>query len=127
MEITLLFTALLGLWFCGLSVRTIVGRRTNRISLGSGESDDLLRRVRTHANFSEYIPLLLFVLFLLELQGVSHLWLILYGVAILLGRALHAYGLSSAKAPFWARVWGMQLTLWPLLFGSIGLLLIYFF
>ena len=127
MEITLFVTGALGIVFFVLSLRTILGRRDNRVSLGSGESDDLLRRIRTHANFAEYVPYLLIILFLLELQGVSQLWLLIYGGAVIVGRGLHAYGLASAKTPMWARIWGMQLTLWPLLFGSIGLLVIYFF
>ncbi len=127
METTLFFTGLLGIWFFVLSLRTIFGRRDNRVSLGTGQSDDLLRRVRMHGNFAEYIPFLLIIMMLLELQGVSQWLLLTYGGLILVGRGLHAYGLWSPKTPMWARIWGMQLTLWPLFGGCVGLLVIYFF
>lgn len=126
MEITIFFTALLGLWYFVLSARTIAGRGKYKVSLGSGESDDMLRRVRTHANFSEYIPLLLIIMGLLEFKEVSQIFLVLFGASLVVGRGLHFYGLYSAGTPFWPRVLGMHLTLWPLVIGCCYLLVITF-
>jgi uncharacterized membrane protein YecN with MAPEG domain len=122
MEVTIFFTAFLGFWYVALSVRTIVGRGKYKVSLGSGESDDMLRRVRTHANFAEYIPLLLIVMGLLEFKDVSQIFLVLFGLSLVVGRGLHFYGLYSARTPLWPRVLGMHLTLWPLIIGCFYLL-----
>lgn len=122
MEITILFTAILGIMFFGLSLRTILGRGKNKVNLGTGNSDDMLRRVRTHANFAEYIPLLLIIMGLLEYQGVSDTLLYAFGTIVVIGRILHFYGLYSATTPMWARVYGMQCTLWPLVLGCTVLL-----
>ncbi len=122
MEITLVFTGILGILFFFLSLRTILGRGKNKVSLGTGDSDDMLRRVRTHANFSEYIPLLLIILGLLEYKEVPDALLYTFGSIVVIGRILHFYGLYSSQTPGWARVYGMQCTLWPLLTGSLYLL-----
>ncbi len=118
LPITALFTGILGIIFFGLSLRTILGRGKNKVNLGTGDSDDMLRRVRTHANFAEYIPLILIIMGLLEYHGVSNVLLYAYGVVIVLGRGLHFYGLYSPQTPGWARIYGMQCTLWPLVLGS---------
>jgi uncharacterized protein len=122
LPITTLFTAILGVLFFVLSLRTINGRTKNKVSLGTGDSDDMLRRVRTHANFAEYIPLLLIILGLLEYRGVPDSMLYIFGTIVVVGRILHFYGLYSATTPLWARIYGMQCTLWPLLLGSLYLL-----
>lgn len=122
MEVTTVYVGILGIAYFALSMRTILGRGKNKISLGTGNSDDMLRRVRTHANFSEYVPLLIIILGLLEYHKVSEVALHIYGVAIVLGRALHFYGLLTPTTPMWSRVLGMQLTLFPLLLGALALI-----
>jgi uncharacterized protein len=124
MEITIVFTGILGIFFFALSLRTIAGRGKNKVSLGTGDSDDMLRRVRTHANFAEYVPLFLIILGLLEYQGVSDSVLYVFGVVVVIGRVLHFYGLYSPQTPSWARVYGMQCALWPLVLGSAYLLFV---
>jgi uncharacterized protein len=122
MEITILFTGILGIMFFGLSLRTILGRGKNKVNLGTGNSDDMLRRVRTHANFAEYIPFLLIIMGLLEYQGTPDTILYLFGTVVVIGRMLHFYGLYSPQTPGWARIYGMQCTLWPLVLGCAVLL-----
>lgn len=118
LPVTILFAGILGLLFFSLSLRTIYGRVKNKVNLGTGDSDDMLRRVRTHANFAEYIPFLLIIMGLLEYHSVSSTFLYVYGTVVVLGRCLHVYGLYSPQTPGWARVYGMQCTLWPLVLGS---------
>ena len=120
--ITLITTGILGIIFFMHSLRTIKGRAATKTSLGDGGHDLMTRRIRTHGNFSEYIPLLLLILLLLEISNITKVVLIAYATAVVVGRALHFYGLYSKDTPFWARVWGMQLTLWPLMFGSLAII-----
>lgn len=120
--ITLITTGILGLLFFIHSLRTINGRRLTKTNLGDGGNELMTRRIRIHANFAEYIPLLLFILFLLETNLVPKLVLVVFSITVVIGRLFHFYGLYSEDTPGWARVLGMQFTLWPLVLGSTYLL-----
>lgn len=122
MIITSLFTAVLALIFFAHSLRVILARGTTKTNLGDGGNDVMFRRIRIHGNFAEYAPILIIILGLLEYAGANQSLLITYALIVVLGRLLHAYGLWSAETPGWARILGMQLTLWPLLLGALGLL-----
>ena len=122
--ITLISTGILGIIFFIHSLRIIQGRGLTKTSLGDGGNDLMTRRIRIHGNFAEYIPLLLFILFLLESSRAHVVILSLFASALVLGRLLHFYGLYSKETPMWARIGGMQLTLWPLIIGSLYLIYI---
>jgi uncharacterized membrane protein YecN with MAPEG domain len=85
LPVTALYAGSLALWFLVLSYR-VVGRRRAGISLGDGDDPGMLRVVRGHANFAEYVPLALIMLAILELGGTSLLVLHLLGLALLAGR-----------------------------------------
>ena len=80
------------------------------ISLGDGDDPGMLRVVRGHANFAEYVPLALIMLAILELGGTSLLVLHLLGLALLAGRLLHGYALSFTQQFGFGRFWGTLLT-----------------
>jgi uncharacterized membrane protein YecN with MAPEG domain len=117
-----IYAALLALLYVYLSVRTIGVRRRVQVALGAGENPEMLRAMRVHANFAEYVPLALILIYLVEAQGTAA-WLVhALGVALLLGRCLHAYGVSQVKETFFFRVSGMVLT-FNVLGVSAGLIL----
>ncbi|MGR3513456.1 MAG: MAPEG family protein [Paracoccaceae bacterium] len=121
LTITSLFAALLGAWYLVLTVRVILTRRSEGVSLGSGDSKALERRVRAHGNCAEYVPLAIVLLALLELQGTAGWLLVTLGGILLIGRLLHGYALSfTSYSPL--RVPGMGLTLLAL--GSMVLVLL---
>jgi len=62
MHIVPLYAALLALIFVALSVRTLRMRRRLRIAVGDGGDTALLRAMRVHANFAEYVPLSLLLI-----------------------------------------------------------------
>jgi uncharacterized membrane protein YecN with MAPEG domain len=124
LPITMLFTGLLGLLFMFHTVRVILARRSAHITLGMGDSDALLRTVRIHGNFSEYVPLLLLIMALLELSAVSETALYAFGISVVAGRLLHFYGIYSPTTPGIARIIGMVLTFIPLILGSVALILL---
>jgi uncharacterized membrane protein YecN with MAPEG domain len=117
-----LYAALLGLLFFYLSVRTIGVRRRLQIGIGTGDSPEMLRAVRVHSNFAEYVPLVLVLVFLVESQGAPALLVHALGLCLLLGRCAHAYGVSQVKETFAFRITGMMLTFTALL-GSCAFLL----
>ncbi len=107
-----------------LAIRVIGTRRAQKIGLGDGDDRDLRRRIRAHGNFSEYAPLLLVILLALPLLGAKE-WLIhAIGMTGLVGRVLHAVGLSKTGGTSWPRVAGMVLTFTALLAGAVGLLVL---
>jgi uncharacterized protein len=116
--VTGLYAALLGVLFVLLSLRTVRLRRKLRIGLGDAGHPAMLRAVRVHANFSEYVPLSLMLLCLAEVQAAP-VWLLhTLGIALLLARLIHAYGVSQVHEKIKFRVAGVSLTLSILLITS---------
>ncbi len=119
-KITLLFASLHVLLMLALAARVVMHRRTHRIGIGHGGDKDLARKVRAHGNFIEYVPVALLMLGLLELSGLGAAWLWGLGGALLLARALHAYGLSRHAGVSPGRFWGVILT-WVVLLAMSGM------
>jgi uncharacterized membrane protein YecN with MAPEG domain len=117
-----LYTALITLLYLSLSWRVIAYRRANSISLGDTGDKNLLKRMRAQANCAEYAPLGLILLLMTELVGAPTLALHALGIALLLGRILHAYGFASTPQKIIFRQIGMMLTLAMLALCSLGLL-----
>lgn len=121
LSVTPVYAALIVALFLFLSARVITYRRDNLISLGDQGDKQLLKRIRAHANFTEYAPLCLLLLVLLELQGAPALLLHLLGVMLLVGRITHGYALSRTPTQLTLRVLGMGLTLAQLGLSAIAL------
>lgn len=122
MAITALYAALLTLLFITLSANVVVKRRSHRVSLGDGGLPDMRHAIRAHGNFTEYAPLGLVILALVELRGAPFWQIHGVGAALLTGRLLHAYGLTRQQEVNAPRVVGMVLTFTSLLVGTICLL-----
>jgi uncharacterized membrane protein YecN with MAPEG domain len=114
-QITAFYAALLGLLTLLLAIRVVRGRWTGRVGLGDGGQADLARRIRVHGNTTETVPMALILLLVLELTGVGATWLHGFGIALLVGRVLHAWGLSRHGGTSFGRMVGTVLT-----FGAIG-------
>jgi hypothetical protein len=116
LSITAFYAALLAVLFLFLSVRVIGWRRERRVEFGHGEDTELLRRMRVHANFAEYVPFTLLLMALAESMAPPHLLLHVAGLLLVAGRLLHAYGVSQSPPVMRYRVYGMWLT-----FVALGL------
>ena len=57
--ITLLTASLLGLIFIWLSARVIGARVKNEALIGDNGDTELIFAIRTHGNFTEYVPIFL--------------------------------------------------------------------
>jgi len=97
MQITAFYASLLVPLFLLLSVRIIRMRFGARVSIGDGGDKELLRRMRVHSNFAEYVPFALVLMGLAESLALDARLLHGAGIALLLGRAAHAYGMSQSK------------------------------
>jgi uncharacterized protein len=122
MPVTPLYAAILGLVFVALSLQTIRLRRRHRVALGDGDQAPLRRAMRVHANFAEYVPLALLLMFFVERGGGSALRIHVLGIALLAGRLLHAWGVSQVRENFRYRTVGMVLTFSVIISASLFLL-----
>ena len=110
MVVTPLYAGLLALWLMLLSLRVIDRRRTARVSLGDGGNSYLQRAIRGQANFTEYVPLALLMLAILELAHFSIYVLHALGILLVVARVLHGYALSFRRDFPFGRYWGAVLT-----------------
>jgi uncharacterized membrane protein YecN with MAPEG domain len=126
MPTTSLYAAVLSLVFVALSIRTIRTRRRQKIAIGDAGDATMLRAMRVHANFAEYVPLSLVLIYLVEVVSGSATLVHGLGLVLIVGRLSHAYGVSQPDEAFGYRVTGMALTLTTILSCSGILLYLYF-
>ena len=123
MTILPVYAALLALLFVLLSIRTIRTRHSRKVALGHGDDPAMLRAMRVHANFAEYVPLALLLIYFVE-TGSHAPWLVHFlGSALLLGRLCHAFGMSRTPENFRYRVLGMGLTFSVILVSAAYILI----
>ena len=111
MQTAVLYTGLFILLF--IVLKGLVGRvrMSEKIMFGDGANERLQRAQRTQGNAVEDVPVTL-----IGLLGLGALaapvWLIhALGALFLLGRVLHAVGLSGSSGGSPGRMWGTLLTL----------------
>ena len=97
--------ALLNLW---LVVRVGRVRTSEKVSIGDGGNDRLIRRMRAHSNYIENTAFVLILLALVELGLGSSIWLWAVGALYLVGRILHALGMDGMM---WGRMAGVAITM----------------
>lgn len=93
--VTLLYASFFTLFALVLSFRAGSFRGNAQISVLFGEPPnmELAQRVRVHQNFLEYVPLILILFGLLEVSGVSRMFLYVMGDLLIVARIAHAIGL----------------------------------
>jgi uncharacterized membrane protein YecN with MAPEG domain len=122
MHILPIYAALLGFLFFYLSVRTIGLRRKLQIGIGSKESHEMLRAMRVHSNFAEYVPISLLLIYFVEIQGAHPMLVHALGALLVVGRLVHAYGVSQMNEKFVFRISGMVMTFTALLTSACVLM-----
>ena len=108
--VTSIYAAFAGLIIVVLAFRVVRMRRKERVALGHGENKYLRRAVRVHANATEYLPIILILMLLYEVNDGKIWQLHLYGSLAILGRLLHAWWLSQHTGRSFGRTWGTVLT-----------------
>ena len=124
--ITPIYAALFGLIFVFLSIRVIKQRVKNQVTIGDGQHPELMRTMRVHGNFAEYVPLALLLLFFLETQTNHSVFIHVLGLVLLAGRLIHAYGVSKTDEELHFRKIGMILTFIVILSSAVRILFSYF-
>jgi uncharacterized membrane protein YecN with MAPEG domain len=108
--VTSIIASLLTVIFIRLSFAVISLRRKNKVGLGSGGHDDLERAIRAQGNFAEYVPFGIILIACLELNGAPWWLVALPGIALIIGRLIHAAGINMPPPNFSKRVMGMKFT-----------------
>lgn len=122
MRITGLYAALGALLMFVLAARVMFLRHRHGVGLGSGGEESLTRAIRAHANAVEYLPIALLLLLILELDQ-TRIWLLnVFGIVLIVGRILHAIGLSSNAGTSFGRFVGTALTMLVILVMALLLL-----
>ena len=99
--------ALLNLW---LAYRIVRVRMAAKVMHGDGGNSLLANRMRAQSNFIEYTPIVLILLGLVEMARGTNMWLWAAGIAYIVARILHAFGLERA-APNPLRAIGIAVTM----------------
>jgi uncharacterized membrane protein YecN with MAPEG domain len=110
LPITLTLAAACAFLTFWLGVRCSKIRVKAQILHGDGGDALLGKRMRAHANFSEYAPIVLILTALVELAVGSSIWLWIAALAFVIGRIAHAFGMDSDK-PGALRAGGILLTM----------------
>lgn len=125
MPITPFYAALFGIILFVLSIRTIRLRRQLRIAIGASNDAAMERAMRVHANFCEYVPIALLLIYMMELVVGASYWIHVMGIGLLVGRVIHAYGVSKSHEDLRFRVTGMVLTFTVILSSASRILIAY--
>ncbi len=98
-QITSVTTACLALLMFPLALMVTM-RRINlgNVVFGNGDDETLLRRIRAHGNFTEYVPLALIALGIAEILGGPYWLLLSSSISLVVGRTLHA--VASLYMPY---------------------------
>ncbi|MEZ5469440.1 MAG: MAPEG family protein [Lysobacterales bacterium] len=121
--ITSIYAGLCGLLLLVLAFRVVQVRRAAKIGIGVSDNRLLERRVRIHANASEYVPIALILLALAEAGGIGAVFIHAAGAALFIARLLHAWGMSTSAGHSVGRFYGVLVT-WLVILGLSLTLLI---
>lgn len=121
--VTGVFAAVLGILLLVLSAHVVKFRYKYKKDIGVTDDREFIVAVRTQANFVEYAPLGLIMLGIAELNGAASGLVYWAGMALVVGRILHAWGMINGNGgPHKARMLGVALT-WLAIFAAAVLLL----
>ncbi|EPE2683124.1 MAPEG family protein [Vibrio alginolyticus] len=106
--ITALYANILAILIIWLAVQVINQRRLNQIAYADGGVEALQIARSAQSNATEYIPITLILMALLEFNSAYPTWIHLTGIIFVIGRVIHAKGIL--KKDLKKRIRGMQVT-----------------
>lgn len=121
--VTGVFAAVLGILLLVLSAHVVKFRLKYSKDLGVTDDPDFVAAVRAHGNLVEYAPFALIMLGIAELNGVASGYVYWTGMALVVGRILHAWGMINGQGrAHKARALGILLTWLAILAVALMLL-----
>ena len=125
MLVTPLFAAIFALVYLVLSISVIKLRFKQQVSLGSAGDSELEKEIRIHANFAEYVPLCLLLLYFLETVTLSSRLSFWLGCVLLISRLSHVIGMRNGKDHLIFRQIGVLGTFFVIFVSALALIWIY--
>jgi len=122
-SITLVFAAIFGFLHVIFTLRVGNYRFKSKISLGDDGDRELLKRIRAHGNFTENVPIALFLILLNDLDGAEDNTLMLMGSILLIARLTHYLTIVTVRLPWILRPLSMLGTLGTIIAASVMLLI----
>jgi hypothetical protein len=107
---TAIYAGILALISIVLANRAGMTRARLRIPLGDGGNNELIGAIRRHANFVEYVPLIVVMMAMIEINGAHKWWIHTLGVAIVVARIIHPLGISTEQMSSPLRMIGSMMT-----------------
>ena len=120
--ITGFYLAILALLYLVLGLQVSRLRRGNRVLFGDGDNRELRSAIRAHANFAEYVPIIVLMVALLETSGLPALRVHLLMGTLLVARLIHPLGMYVGPRTLQfqiCRVGGISLTLIVLMAAAL--------
>jgi uncharacterized membrane protein YecN with MAPEG domain len=120
--ITGFYLGLLALLYLVLGLQVSRLRRGHRVVFGDGDNIGLRSAIRAHANFAEYVPIIVLLVALLEMSGLPAMRVHLLMGGLLVARLLHPLGMYVGPRTLQfqiCRVGGITLTLLVLLTAAV--------
>ena len=103
-EVTALYAAIIAIVMAVLSTIVAVLRSRHEVALGEGKSGELALPIRRFGNLTEYAPIVILLLLLMENAGVSAGALHAYGSVFVVLRIIHPLILfDTMGAPIWKK------------------------
>jgi uncharacterized membrane protein YecN with MAPEG domain len=124
-SITAAYLGILALLYAGLGLQVSRLRRGNKVLFGDGDNIKLRSAIRAHANFAEYVPIIVLMVAMLEMSGMPATWVHLLMVALLVARLAHPLGMYVGPRTLQfqiCRVGGIVLTTLVLIASALLLL-----
>ena len=110
LAITSLYASILAILVIFLAYKVVDFRRVKSVGLGDNGDKDGLRAIRVHANAVEYVPMIVILMGIYEVNGGSSMVLHIIGAVAVIARILHATGLSKSSGTTFGRFVGTLLT-----------------
>ena len=123
--ITACYLGVLGLLYAFLGLRVARTRRGEKIGFGDGDNRYLRSAIRAHANFAEYVPIVVIMNALLEMGGAASVQMHILLGTLTVSRILHPFGMhAKPMTPQFivGRIVGMILTFLVLVASALLLL-----
>lgn len=120
---TPLYVGIAAIALVALFVNVVRMRFKHQVSLGDGGHDELIRARSVHGNFIEIVPFVLMIMAALEVQGYHDFVLHGFGVALMISRICHVFGVYHKTTVGKLRMVGSALALSLIAIGG-GLLLV---
>lgn len=95
--VTQLYLAIFGLALSALFINVVRLRFKNKVSLGDGDVSELQRARSIHGNYIETVPVILAMMFFMEIEELPSALIHGFGILMIVSRLCHVHGIMKHK------------------------------